>query len=156
MNPDQIYEANKTYDKYEKGEGIFAYDWNNDIKRQIVGDIENNAAKEAAWIGALPLLKERVQLETQKTGTVPPVFEVVSWGREYIAKKPVGTMEARGTFLNSTELVELSQADYRRSGIDSVVHIQNADGTGQDLYEVHLTNGTVQVMNAAKLYTITR
>lgn len=156
LNPDQIYEANKTYDKYEKGEGIFAYDWNNDIKRQIVGDIENNAAKEAAWIGALPLLKERVQLETQKTGTVPPVFEVVSWGREYIAKKPVGTMEARGTFLNSTELVELSQADYRRSGIDSVVHIQNADGTGQDLYEVHLTNGTVQVMNAAKLYTITR
>ena len=59
-------------------------------------------------------------------------------------------MESRGTFLNRNETVGLSLADYKRSGIESVTEI------GEDLYSVRLSNGTTEIMNAARLYTITR
>lgn len=150
LNADQIYEANKTYDKYKEGKGEFAYDWNNDIKYQIVGDIEENPAKEAAWIGAKALLQEWIISEEQKTGVTPPLYQVIEKGKEFITKQPVGYMETRGTFLNSNETVELSLADYKRSGIESVTEI------GEDLYSVRLSNGTTEIMNAARLYTITR
>ena len=150
LNADQIYEANKTYDKYKEGKGEFAYDWNNDIKYQIVGDIEENPAKEAAWIGAKALLQEWIISEEQKTGVTPPVYQVIEKGKEFITKQPVGYMETRGTFLNRNETVELSLADYKRSGIESVTKI------GKDLYSVRLSNGTTEIMNAARLYTITR
>lgn len=150
LNADQIYEANKTYDKYKEGKGEFAYDWNNDIKYQIVGDIDENPAKEAAWIGAKALLQEWIISEEQKTGVTPPLYQVIEKGKEFITKQPVGYMETRGTFLNRNETVELSLADYKRSGIESVTEI------GEDLYSVRLSNGTTEIMNAARLYTITR
>ena len=77
FNEDQIYEANKTYDKYLKGEGIFKYDWDDDIRRQVVGDIKDDSAQKAAWIGALPELKEWVVSESQKTGAVPTRYQVI-------------------------------------------------------------------------------
>lgn len=157
LNADQIYEANKTYDKYKEGKGEFAYDWNNDIKYQIVGDIEENPAKEAAWIGAKALLQEWIISEEQKTGVTPPLYQVIEKGKEFITKQPVGYMETRGTFLNRNETVELSLADYKRSGIESVTKINKiGNALYEDLYSVRLSNGTTEIMNAARLYTITR
>ena len=150
FNEDQIYEANKTYDKYLKGEGIFKYDWDDDIRRQVVGDIKDDSAQKAAWIGALPELKEWVVSESQKTGAVPTRYQVIEKGKDIITKRPVGYMKARGTWVDSDELVELSLADYKRSGIESVNQI------GDDLYSVRLSNGTTEIMNAARLYMITR
>lgn len=150
FNEDQIYEANKTYDKYLKGEGIFKYDWDDDIRRQVVGDIKDDSAQKAAWIGALPELKEWVVSESQKTGAVPTRYQVIEKGKYIITKRPVGYMKARGTWVDSDELVELSLADYKRSGIESVNQI------GDDLYSVRLSNGTTEIMNAARLYMITR
>lgn len=150
FNEDQIYEANKTYDKYVKGEGVFKYDWDDDIRRQVVGDIKDDSAQKAAWIGALPELKEWVVSESQKTGAVPTRYQVIERGKDIITKRPVGYMKVRGTWFDSYELVELSLADYRRSGIESVNQI------GDDLYSVRLSNGTTEIMNAARLYMITR
>lgn len=150
FNEDQIYEANKTYDKYLKGEGIFKYDWDDDIRRQVVGDIKDDSAQKAAWIGALPEMKEWVVSESQKTGAVPTRYQVIEKGKDIITKRPVGYMKVRGTWFNSDELVELSLADYKRSGIESVNQI------GDDLYSVRLSNGTTEIMNAARLYMITR
>ena len=150
FNEDQIYEANKTYDKYLKGEGIFKYDWDDDIRRQVVGDIKDDSAQKAAWIGALPELKAWVVSESQKTGAVPTRYQVIEKGKDIITKRPVGYMKARGTWVDSDELVELSLADYKRSGIESVNQI------GDDLYSVRLSNGTTEIMNAARLYMITR
>ena len=150
FNEDQIYEANKTYDKYLKGEVIFKYDWDDDIRRQVVGDIKDDSAQKAAWIGALPELKEWVVSESQKTGAVPTRYQVIEKGKDIITKRPVGYMKARGTWVDSDELVELSLADYKRSGIESVNQI------GDDLYSVRLSNGTTEIMNAARLYMITR
>ena len=150
FNEDQIYEANKTYDKYLKGEEIFKYDWDDDIRRQVVGDIKDDSAQKAAWIGALPELKEWVVSESQKTGAVPTRYQVIEKGKDIITKRPVGYMKVRGTWVDSDELVELSLADYKRSGIESVNQI------GDDLYSVRLSNGTTEIMNAARLYMITR
>ena len=66
-------------------------------------------------------------------------------------------METRGTWFNSTELVELSEADYRRSGIVSVQKVTDIYGNeADDLFEVKLANNKTQIVNAAKLYTMTR
>ena len=149
-NSQQLYEANKTYDKYKQGEGVFKYDFDEDIRQQVVGDLKEDSAQKSAWVGALPLLKEWVVSEAQKTGIVPSRFEIIEKGKEFVAKKPVGYMEVRGPYLNDNELVELSLADYKRSGIESVASI------GDDLYSVRLSNGTTEIMNAARLYMMTR
>ena len=66
-------------------------------------------------------------------------------------------METGGTFLNRNETVELSLADYKRSGIESVTKINKiGNALYEDLYSVRLSNGTTEIMNAARLYTITR
>ena len=149
-NSQQLYEANKTYDKYKQGEGVFKYDFDEDIRQQVVGDLKEDSAQKSAWVGALPLLKEWVVSEAQKTGVVPSRFEIIEKGKELVAKKPVGYMEVRGPYFNDNELVELSLADYKRSGIESVASI------GDDLYSVRLSNGTTEIMNAARLYMMTR
>ena len=75
---------------------------------------------------------------------------MIEKGKDIITKRPVGYMKVRGTWVDSDELVELSLADYKRSGIESVNQI------GDDLYSVRLSNGTTEIMNAARLYMITR
>lgn len=157
FDQDQIYKAQKTYDEYLTKGGMFAFDWDKGIKPQVVGGIKESRAQENAWLGAKPKLQEWVIETANKTGTVPPMYEVVEKGMEIITKKPVGFMETRGTWLNSTELVELSEADYRRSGIVSVQKVTDIYGNeADDLFEVKLANNKTQIVNAAKLYTMTR
>lgn len=157
FDQDQIYKAQKTYDEYLTKGGMFAFDWDKGIKPQVVGGIKESRAQENAWLGAKPKLQEWVIETANKTGTVPPMYEVVEKGMEIITKKPVGFMETRGTWFNSTELVELSEADYRRSGIVSVQKVTDIYGNeADDLFEVKLANNKTQIVNAAKLYTMTR
>ncbi len=150
FNADQLYEANKTYNKYQAGEGVFGYKLDNNIKFQIVGDINDSAAKAQAWEGVTPLLREWIQEELTKNKHTPTVYEIVEKGRELIQKKPVGYVTNRGLLWDSKRQVNISEADYARSGIRNAVEI------GDDLFRVDFVNGSSEIMNAAKLETITR
>ncbi len=143
----QLYEANKTYQQWRKGEGEFAYDWNS-IKDEVCAGLKDDAAK-MAWRDAQARGKLYIAEFTAKNKRQPTRYELVDYLREGNTKHYYGVWRDEDT-IGFSNWVEISDNRLAASGIGSVERIDN------DLFDVHYLDGRREQMNGYRLHLLTR
>lgn len=126
------------YDNWSAGKGEFAFDWT-DIKQEVMnGSKLKGGAAAAQWNGARAAGEQFIKEYVMNNHKQPTDYEVVDYCRKSLAVSHYGSyVTDYGTLWDTTEDLDLSQAQLARAGIKSVEKVSD------DMYEITYADGTV-------------
>lgn len=146
-NAGQLFKAHSTWEQFDTSTGEFKYDFGS-LKNIVMGaapsDEQAKAVYERQWLGAKMAAGYKISEFINREKRQPSTNEVINMLQESATGQAIGTYEARGTWINSNEVLNLSPGEMVIGGI------RNVQPIGDDLYVVNFTDGrgTVQT-NAA-------
>lgn len=145
----QMYDLTQEWAKYEKGEGVYGYDWIGSIKPRVMGDNTKGTAtaQAIAWESTkLALQNDFIPRYRERNGRDPSVYEVVEAGREAMIKQPIGTVaHYYTTYFNGPKTIEYSAADLAGAGIKEITQASD------NYFRVVLNNGQIRTLTAKEL-----